>query len=67
VGHGDVGPGRRRGRGASEKGGEKRKPLAAAGDPLSEPEGEGLTAPVPMPVRGGQRGGVDGDEKGLHA
>jgi len=26
---------------------------------------EDPTAPMPMPVRGGQRGGVDGDEKGL--
>jgi len=32
-----------------------------------KPEGESPMAPMPMPVRGGQRGGVDGDEKDLHA
>ena len=56
---------RHRGQGASEGGG-RRKLLAAAGDPQAQMNlGEGPTAPMPMPMRGGQRGGVDGDEKGL--
>ena len=32
-----------------------------------KPEGEDPMAPMPKAARCGQRGGVDGDEKGLHA
>jgi len=32
-----------------------------------KPKGEGPTAPMPKAVRHGQRGGVNGDEKGLYA
>jgi len=63
MGHGNVGPRRRRGRGTLERGGasENCRPRLET----LKPKGEGPTAPMPMPVRGGQRGGVDGDEKGL--
>jgi len=67
VGHSDVGPGRHRGQGTSEK---KRGGKAKNCKPWLEtlkPEGKGPTAPMPKAARCGQRGGVDGDEKGLHA
>jgi len=69
VGHSNVGPGRRRGRGASEKRGgegENRWPRLETLKPRRLTNlGKGPTAPMPMPVKGGQRGGVDGDERGL--
>jgi len=54
--------------GAGDKAHQKRGGKCKNRRPQLEtlkPEGEGPTAPMPKPVRGGQRGGVDGDEKGL--
>jgi len=63
--------GRRRGWGTSERGGGKaknRRPQLETLKPRRHMNlGEGPTAPMPMPMRGGQRGGVNRDEKGLHA
>jgi len=66
VGHSNVGPGRCRGQGALEKTGGNAKNHWLQLETL-KPGGEGPTAPMPKAVRHGQRGGVDGDEKGLHA
>jgi len=52
------------GDGAPQKGGqvENRRPWLET----LKPRGEGPMAPMPKAARHGQRGGVDGDEKGLH-
>ena len=71
VGLGNVGPEKAQGTGCLRKEGgegENRWPWLETLKPRRPKNlGEGPTAPMPMPVKGGQRGGVDRDEKGLHA